>query len=134
MSHTVISVDRGTTKQLDLKSEPDQVVTEADVTDTGLLRKLLTRLLSSVAKLNSEWRPRSITFRDLISTGTDVSPQSFSLTHKFGGPVEFVVVDVADTGTVALPFVARNPDSTKDVLIVDVYFEATIAIRVTEGG
>lgn len=134
MSHALVSVRERTTKQLDLKSKPDEVVSENDVTDTGLLRKLITRILTSLSALTGEWRPRKITFRDIVSTGTSGVPIDVALTHKFGGPVEYEVVDIADGGTITLPLVMRLNTSTKDVLNLRIYFPATLAIRVTEGG
>lgn len=134
MSWSVASVRDATSKQLDSRPQPDEVVTNEDVADAPKLARLLTRILSELAALRRAWSPRVITFRDIVSTGTNVSPQTVRLTHGFGSAVEYEVVDIANPGVVNVTLVSRDSTSDANVLVVKVYFAATIAIRVTEAG
>jgi hypothetical protein len=130
----IISVRDRTVRQLDRRAEPDEQVTEEQVKDPPRLARMLMSILRDIATLKRRWTPRSITFRDIVSTGSSGSPQIFRLTHNFGGAVEYEVVDIALPGTVAVPLVSRAVSSDQNTLVVQVYYEATLAIRVTEGG
>jgi hypothetical protein len=130
----IVSVRDGSVRQLDSRAEPDQEVTEEQVKDLPQLARILMSVLRDLALLKRRWWPRSITFRDIVSTGSSGSPQTFRLTHNFGGAVEYEVVDIALPGTVAIPLVSRAGSSDQNTLVVQVYYEATLAIRVTEGG
>lgn len=131
---SIVNVAEDTSRQLDGKPQPDEQVTEADVTDAPKLARLLTRLLAEVAKLRRPFRPRTITFTNIVSTGTDVSPYTVRLTHKFGGEVDYEVVGRTEPGVIVLPFEYQTTATDKDTLVLAIYYPATLAVRVTERG
>lgn len=135
MSTTVVSVRDRSTKLLDAKKQQDEIVTPEDATDGVKLGRLLTRMLAELAALRRRFAPKRTTFRDIVSTGAELDPQRFTLIHKFGGVVEWWVVGVNSLGLVELPLVAEVVDESDDSsLVLDVYFEGTIAVRVEEAG
>lgn len=134
MSASVISVRDGASSLLDAKRGADEVVAPGDAADSSKLARLLTQALADIAALRRRFAPQRITFRDIVSTGTADTPVTVRLPHRFGGPVEWWVVGVKLAGTVVVPLVMEAPASDADTLVVQVYFPATLAIRVEETG
>ncbi len=141
MSTTVVNVSESTSKSLDLKPQPDEVVTPEDAVDGFKLGRLLTRVLRELAAARRRFLPRRITYRGIPSTGSDLSAQRVRLVHNFSAPVEWWVVGLSGTGgAVTLPQISEgldvngHPASTANVLEIDVYFPGTLTIRVEESG
>lgn len=132
MSTAVVSVRDGSGRSLDERAAPDEVVTADDAGDSTKLARLLTRILGDLAMLRRRFVPRRTTFRDVVSTGSAGAPYRVRLAHRFGAAVEWSVVGVTDPGVVALPFVSEVSDTDENTLVLDVYFPATIAVRVEE--
>jgi hypothetical protein len=131
---SVVDYRDGASRTLDGRPQPDEIVAESDAADTTLLARLLTRILGELAALRRRWVPRSITFTDIVSTGTDMTPVTKSLTHKFGGQVNWTVVGCATTSTIVIPLVIDLPASTADTLLLAFYYSGTFAVRVEERG
>ncbi len=133
VSTAVVSVVDRTTRLLDARPQPEEVVTPEDATDGPKLGRLLMRLLRELSDLRRRFAPKRITYRDIVSDGTDSVPYRVTLVHNFGGPVEWWAVDTHSTGTVVIPHVVRDADdSTTNEIALDIYFEGTLAIRVEE--
>lgn len=130
----VVSVRDSTSKALDLKATPDEVIAPEDVADTSKLARLLTRILGELASFRRRFTPRRTTFRDIVSTGTAGTPYTVRLPHRFGGRVEWTLAGVRGAGVVVTPLIEETSASDKDTLELKVFFPATVAIRVEEGG
>lgn len=122
----------GLVRQLDKPSQPDEVVKTADVQDPGMLARMLRRVLVDVAALKRRFVPRSITFVDVVSTGSSGSPARITLAHGFGGLAHWVTVrSVVTAGTSPIMSEVTN-DGEK--LVLDVFYSGTFAIEVRERG
>jgi hypothetical protein len=127
-------------RQLDSKKQPDEVVKPVDVEDSTKLAQLLQRVLRRQTEIERKWMPRHIDFEDKVCTGSDVAPEAIRLTHMFNGPVRWWVVAYKSGGTVALPYIQEAVDanaiplSDLNTLVLSVYFEGTITVRVQEAG
>lgn len=124
---------QGTVRQLDRIPQPPSPVTDETVKDAPTLARLVLGLIRDVSRLLGYWRPRRMDFEGLVSTGTDVAPQSFRLTHGFGGAVRWWVVDRRSSGAVAVPYEDRTDDDP-DVITIRIFYEATVTVRVEEAG
>ena len=81
------------------RAQADQTITEADVTDTAKLTRLLVKLLADVALLRRRWAPRRIDFEDI--SGRSNSGGVVMLAHGFGGRVRWWVVGWSSGSTTA---------------------------------
>ena len=133
MSAAIVSFLTNAVRQLDAPSQPVEDATPQDVQDPSRLSRVLKRLLLDVAALRRRFTRNSITFTDIVSTGTSGSPQRITLTHGMGGVVEWTVVRLYNRGTIALPLVVEVTNDNR-ILVLDVYYAATIAIRVESTG
>ncbi len=126
----------GDVQQLDRKTVPDQIITLETVQDPEQLVRLLEQMLQRNAVLERRWAPRRVDFQGLVSTGTDIAPQDFRLNHGLGVSVVWWPVKVAFTAgtTIVIPYIYELPTSTKDTLILRVYYPGTLTIRIEEAG
>lgn len=132
MSSVLINHKTALVRQLDKPSQPDEVVKAEDVQDPGMLARILRRLLVDVAEMKRRFVPRSITFVDVVSTGSSGAPARVTLVHGFGGLVHWVTVrTIIASGNVPLMSEVTN-DGEK--LVLDVYYAGTFAIEVRERG
>lgn len=123
-------VDRnGRVRQLDRRTEPDEVIPPEDAVDGLKLSKLLIRILRELATLRRRWWPQRTDFEDVVldATGT----KTFRLTHGFTGRVRWYVVDW--TGAAA-PAPRRDPSSDLNTLVLTSTSAGTATIRVEEAG
>jgi hypothetical protein len=131
---SIVSQRDGKSRQLDTRTQSDEIVSADDAGDTTKLARLLTRLLAELAAVRRRWVPRSITFRDVVSTGDYLTPVEIPLKHNLGGLVEFWVVDTIVQASATVPLIVRHPSSDPNTLVISVYYSATFAIRVEEAG
>lgn len=124
----------GPIRQLDGRREPDEQVTPEQATDPDRVSRILMKILRDVAELKRRWFPRHIDFEGLVSTGTDSAPQRFRLGHNLKADVRWWVIDTRNANTVVVTLINRAPSSDPNTLILDVYYEATLTIRVEESG
>ena len=135
------NVDKdGNVRQLDRRPEPDENVTELAVKEPSKLARFLLRLFRDVSTLKRRWAPRHIDFEKVVDVSV-VSPQVLILSHGLDGPVRWWVVRATNATTLAsglgssvIPLVVETPSSTENVLFLQVYYSATITIRVEESG
>ena len=127
---SLINVAQATSRQLDGKPQPDEQVTEADVTDAPKLARLLTRLLAEIAKLKRPHNPRRLVFTDVVVDSTGTTP--FRFTHKFGGSVNWWVVGWQGSG--GHYNLDEDLSTDKDTLVLVSYSTGTVAICVEERG
>jgi len=127
-------------RKLEGSKQTDEVVTVDDVRDPEKLARLLTRVLAKQADIERQWRPKYNDYENVVCAGTDSSPQELRFTHMFDGPVRWWVTSCRKGGTVALPYVQEahntdgSPKSDQNTLVLLVFFEATLAIRIQEAG
>jgi hypothetical protein len=128
-------------RQLEKPTEPEEIIKPEDAGDTTKLSQLLQRILKKLTELGRRWAPHRLDFEDLVVAGSDVSPETIRLTHMFDGPVRWWVVNTRSGGTIALPYIQEShevttgvPLSDRNTLVLDVYYEATLTIRVEEAG
>lgn len=130
----------GRNRQLEKPTEPQEIIKPEDTEDSLKLSQLLQRILKHLSDLTRRWAPNRIDFEDVVVAGSSVSPETIRLTHMFDGPVRWWVVGTRNGGTVALPYIQEshdgsgNPLSDRNTLVLDVYYEATLTIRVEEAG
>lgn len=130
----VVTVTSGAVRQLDRRIESDEVITSEDAVDGTKLARLLTRILGEIAKLRRRFSPRRIDFRDIVSDGLVPTPYVVRLQHGFGGPVVYWPVKHRQLGTVTLALMQEMPESDDNTLILNIYYQGTIDIRVEEAG
>ncbi len=124
----------GVVRQLDRRPEPDENLTESNVTDPRLLTRFLLRLFRDVSTLKRRWAPARIDFRDVVSTGTAMAPTAVSLTHSFGAPVVYWIVRTTNLGAGSLKIAEELSTSTDNRLDLNLYITGTMTIRVEESG
>lgn len=124
----------GTVRQLDRRPEPDEQVTEEQAQEPARVARALMTLLRDVAALKRRWWPQRIDYEDIVSTGTSVTPMTMRLAHGFGAPVRWYVVRSRSAGTVTVPLINETTASDSNTLVLDIYYEATLTIRVEEAG
>lgn len=127
-------------RQLEKPTEPQEIVKPEDTQDATKLSQLLQRVLKQVTVLVRRWAPNRLDFEDIVVAGSSGTPEQIRLTHMFDGPVRWWVVNARSGGTVALPYIQEAHDgsgvplSDRNTLVLDVYYEATLTIRVEEAG
>jgi len=121
----------GTVRQLDRATEADARVTAADVQDPETLARMLQELRKDVARLRGQWTPRSVTFVDVVTTGSGGTPQTLRFPHGFGGRVWYSVVSSSGA---AMRLDYSSASSTNDVLILSSYSAGTFSLRIEEMG
>ncbi len=124
----------GVVRQLDRRPEPDENLTEANVTDPRLLTRFLLRLFRDVSTLKRRWSPARIDFRDVVSAGTAMAPTAVSLSHNFGAPVVYWIVRTTSLGAGSLKIAEELSTSTDNRLDLNLYITGTMTIRVEESG
>lgn len=131
MSAVHVRLD-GSSLQLDRRPEPDEQVTPEQISDPSRMTRLLMRLLRDVAILRRRWWPRHIDFE--IAPDGDSMPTAsvHRLSHRFGGPVRFWLVDAKSSGPVSPPI--RVDTSDENILVLNAYFTGSAVVRVEEAG
>lgn len=113
------------------KAQADQTITEADVTDTSKLTKLLVKLLTDVAALRRRFAPRRIDFEDVpVST----AGAAVNLEHGFGGRVRWWIAGWQSSGTAAPILKESTTLTTNSTLSLQSYVAGTATIRVEAAG
>lgn len=130
----VVDVRANTSRQLDVKKQPDEVLTETDVQDPLKLSRLLMRILSQLSELRRRYAARHNTYFNIISDGDALAPHVVRLPHGFSGPVEWHVVGVRDGVFIVDDRVVESSASDENTLVLEIFFRATIQIRVQEKG
>ena len=126
MSHSVI-LPTGSVRQLDRRAEPDERVTELEVTSAEKLARRLTDMQRVERRLDGAWTPKVIDFHDVpVTSGTPVRFE-----HGFGGRVNWWPVDWVAAGA---PNFRRHADTTNDVLVLDVGTTGVVTMRLEEAG
>jgi hypothetical protein len=132
---------------MDLKTDPDENITEKDVADGKLLARFLLRLFRDVKKLQSPWQVRrgEVTFQDITAEKDDGSPpaivpvQTLKLFHTFAGRVYWWPVsmrvelkdpDPAPGTALEVPVFVESRDTTAELLVLQVFYPAAYATRV----
>ena len=124
----------GAPRQLDRRAEPEEQITEEQAKEPARVARLLMTLLRSVALLKRRWWPHRVDFKDVVITGTSVAPMVVRFPHGLG-PVVWWPVRVRDTGFISAGTLIRETsDSNESTLVLEVYFDATIDIRIEEAG
>lgn len=134
MSASVISTVDGSARQLDTGRQADEVVSAEEIADAPKLARLLTRMLGETARIQRRWQPSYIDFTDIVTTGGDIAPSRFTLTHRFGGEVRFWIVDLTKPVGALSSLLSRVETSDENNLVLDAFFAATITVRVEEVG
>lgn len=126
----VVNYSDATSRQLDAKPQPDEIVSEQDVADAPKLSRLLTRILRELVAIRRQWVPRSITFTNvpLDNTGTAL----FRLTHRFRGAVNWYVVGWRDAA--GRPDLTEDDATDRDTLVLISNETGTADIQVVERG
>lgn len=123
----------GTVRQLDRASEADARVTAEEVQDPETLARMVQDLRKDVARLRGMWTPRSVTYVDVVTTGSLGSPQTLRFPHGLGGRVWFTLVSLTTGGTdFRLDYASAS--STNDVLVLTSYSTGTFSLRVEQMG
>lgn len=119
----------GPPRSLVSSREPDEEVTDQQLSEAGYMVRLFMRILREVSALRRRFVPSRIDFEDrAVGTGTY---ESFA--HGFGGRVRWWVVDAAGT----TPELIRiDPDTLTDKNTLVLYSgqATTCTIRVEEAG
>lgn len=127
----IIDMLAKTSRSLDARAQPEEVVADTDVSEVPKLTRLLTRILRDVADLKRRFAPRVHTYinLDVDNTGTTV----YRLAHRFGGPVAWSPVEWV-TSSAAGPSLEEHASGDKDTLAIVSHVAGRVAIRVEELG
>ena len=125
-----IAADNAVT-QLDRAPQPDELVTEKDVTEPYKLARLLGRVLKDIASLRRRWVPRRIDFEDrTVETGG----ATVTLHHNFVGRVRWYVIGWQSNGTDPPTLIEDTSNTDTRALVLESYVAGTATIRVEEAG
>lgn len=118
----------GKVRALVRPKEPDEEVTEKQVTDVKWLARLLMRVLRDVAALKRRSIVRRIDFEDVVVNGDGVTVYRF--VHLFGGRVRWWITDaIGSDGALT-----RASGTTSDVLMLVSASAGVVTIRIEEVG
>jgi hypothetical protein len=120
----------GKIRQLDRPAQPEDQVTEEQVTDSKQLSRLLNELRSDTAKEQRRWQPNFVEHEDVSVDGTGTTKYRF--THKFGKRVRWWPTDW--TGATAGARLVKHTDSDDDTLVLVSYTTGKLTVRIEEAG
>ena len=119
----------GEIRPLDGRAQPEEAVTNEQVTDPDRLSRLLRRLLSDVAVLKRRWWPDALEFegRTVDATGTVLH----RFPHGLGAAVRWWPVDWIGA---AGPQLSKHEDTDLNTLVLVSFVEGTVCLRVEVSG
>lgn len=119
----------GDVRQLDLRSESVDQVTERDVEDVGRMSRLLMGILRDVSALKRRWSPNRLDFEDRTVDATGTTKYRFE--HRFGARVRWWVVGWSGAAASAL---SEHTDTDYNTLVLTSASAGTATIRIEEAG
>jgi hypothetical protein len=119
----------GDPKTLDLIAEPEQPLTEQQMSERSTLVHLFRSLLKDVGTLKRRWAPNRIDFEDRAVLGDGTTKYRFK--HSLGGPVRFWPVSWVGA---ASPNLRRDTASDDNTLVLTSTSEGLVTLRVEEAG
>lgn len=128
MSHAVIDAN-GSIRQLDAAPEPEDQVTQYEVSSTEKLARRLGDAVKAIAKLMRVWRPDIIDHRDVEMAGDSVTVYRFP--HGFGGRVNWWTIRYTGGLIAAL---SEDPSSDENTLCLVSHEPGTFTIRIERAG
>ncbi len=120
----------GKPRQLDLPAQPDNPVTEEQVTDVKRLSRLLNELRKDVMAQKRRWQPDFIEHEDVAVDGTGTTKYRFP--HKLGKRVRWWPTDW--TGATAGARFVKHADSDADTLVLVSYTAGKLTLRIEVAG
>ena len=118
----------GGVRQLDLRPEPEEQITEEQAKDPARLARVLMKIIRDLSGMRRRWWPRYVDHEDLVVDGTGTT--KYRLPHEFGGRVRWWPVDWSDSA--AGPRLKRHADTDSNTLVLVSYTAGTVTVRVEE--
>lgn len=129
----IVNIAARNMRTLDGKTEPEETITAADVSDSQKLARLLTRVVKALASQRRRFHPRWTVFEDVKVDATGTT--KYRLVHNFDGLIRWSVVGWKATAPGAGGSeIDQHVDSDEDTLVIVSARAGTVAIRVEEAG